>query len=87
VPRDIEAGVQQLDNVYVYDVDDLEVVVREHRRHREAELAQCQAIIAERVREIEARFAARPVARENLHDGGESDFGVFGTAWLGSRSF
>lgn len=47
VPRDIEAKVNEIDNVYVYDIDDLKGIVdlnREERR-REAELAE--HIIAE----------------------------------------
>ncbi len=45
VPRDIDADVQQLDNVYLYNIDDLEMVVRENVRIREQELAVCQALI------------------------------------------
>jgi glutamyl-tRNA reductase len=61
VPRDIAAEVQQLDNVYLYDVDDLEVIVRENVRQREQELARCQKIIAEQTRAVLARFEPRPV--------------------------
>src|ERR1043166_3452804 len=42
VPRDIAADVQSLNNVYLYDVDDLEVIVRENMKNRERELARCQ---------------------------------------------
>ena len=61
VPRDIAADVQQLNNVYLYDVDDLEVIVRENVKHREQELARCQSIIVEQARSVLARFAPRPV--------------------------
>ena len=45
VPRDIDADVQQLDNVYLYDIDDLETVVCENVRLREQELAVCRGHI------------------------------------------
>jgi glutamyl-tRNA reductase len=61
VPRDIAAEVQQLNDVYLYDVDDLEVIVRENVRLRERELAHCGGIIAEHVGEVMKRFADRPV--------------------------
>jgi glutamyl-tRNA reductase len=60
VPRDIDADVEQLDNVYLYNVDHLEAIVRERVRQREHELARCQAILAERTAAIMARFAPAP---------------------------
>ncbi|MGH7967955.1 MAG: NAD(P)-binding domain-containing protein, partial [Limisphaerales bacterium] len=48
VPRDIEADVQELANVYLYNVDHLEAIVRQNVEHREQELTRCQAIIKER---------------------------------------
>jgi glutamyl-tRNA reductase len=86
VPRDIEADVQELDNVYLYDVDDLEVIVRENVRQREAELARCHGIIAERVREIVARLVERPVEKEERERGAPPDFALLGAALSGSRS-
>jgi glutamyl-tRNA reductase len=61
VPRDIAADVQQLNNVYLYDVDDLEVIVRENLRLREQELSHCHEIIAGHTQDVMARFAQRPV--------------------------
>lgn len=68
VPRDIEGDVQDLPNVYLYNVDHLESIVRENLRSREKELSQCRAIIAERAGALMTRFAPAPVralAREN----------------------
>jgi glutamyl-tRNA reductase len=48
VPRDIEPEVQMLENVYLYDIDDLEELVQANVRLREQELARCCDIIAER---------------------------------------
>jgi glutamyl-tRNA reductase len=56
VPRDIDAEVEHLDNVYLYNVDHLEAIVRENVRQREQELARCQAILAERTAALMARL-------------------------------
>jgi glutamyl-tRNA reductase len=56
VPRDIDPAVAELPNVYLYDIDDLEAVVRENTKNREAELALCQQIIAEHSAELIERF-------------------------------
>ena len=58
VPRDIDADVQQLPNVYLYNVDHLEAIVRENVREREKELAGCQAIIAGRAAALLARISS-----------------------------
>ena len=45
VPRDIEAEVKGLDDVYLYTVDDLAHVVQNGKDHRQAAVAQAEAII------------------------------------------
>ena len=42
----------QLPNVFLYDIDDLEAVVRENTKNRESELSFCNAIIDGRVAEL-----------------------------------
>jgi glutamyl-tRNA reductase len=56
VPRDIDPAVAELANVFLYDIDDLEAVVRENTKNREQELVVCEGIIAEHVAELMARF-------------------------------
>jgi glutamyl-tRNA reductase len=60
VPRDIDAEVQQLDNVYLYNIDHLETIMRENTRMREQELGRCQEIVVARAKQVMARFAGRP---------------------------
>lgn len=60
VPRDIDPAVQQLPNVFLYDIDDLEAIVRENTKHRELELARCQTIIRERAADLLARITPAP---------------------------
>jgi glutamyl-tRNA reductase len=45
VPRDIEAEVGELDDVYLYTVDDLEEVIDENRRSRQQAAEQATEII------------------------------------------
>ncbi|TAK91599.1 MAG: glutamyl-tRNA reductase [Burkholderiaceae bacterium] len=49
VPRDIEAEVGQLDDVFLYTVDDLATLVQSGVEHRQAAVAQAEAIIETRV--------------------------------------
>lgn len=49
VPRDIDPQVGDLDNVYVYDVDDLEAVLEGNRHARAQEAAAAERIVAEEV--------------------------------------
>jgi glutamyl-tRNA reductase len=49
VPRDIEPEVRGLTDVYLYTVDDLAALVQTAREHRQAAVAQAEAIIDEGV--------------------------------------
>ena len=71
VPRDIAADVNQLDNVYLYNVDHLEAIVRENVSHREQELARCQTILRERTEALMARIA--PPAEKSQAPGQPSE--------------
>ena len=45
MPRDIEAEVGELEDVYLYNLDDLQNVVQENLRHRQRAAAQAEGII------------------------------------------
>ena len=49
VPRDIDPKVRDLDNVFLFDIDDLEEVVRSNRQEREHEIGKVE-ILAEQER-------------------------------------
>jgi glutamyl-tRNA reductase len=66
VPRDIDADVDQLENVYLYNVDHLEAIVRENVRQREQELVRCQAILRERTEALMARLTPTPVRNDEF---------------------
>jgi glutamyl-tRNA reductase len=60
VPRDIAAEVNELSNVYLYNIDHLEAIVRENSKLREQELSKCHEIIAGHVASLMARIAPAP---------------------------
>ena len=47
VPRDIDPDVNGLDNIYLYDIDDLKEVVEENLAGRREEAARARVIVAE----------------------------------------
>jgi glutamyl-tRNA reductase len=49
VPRDIDPAVNALENVYLYNVDDLQGIADDYLKLRQVEVARCEKIIAEKV--------------------------------------
>ena len=54
VPRDVEASVGEIEQVFLYNVDDLQGIVQENLTRRGAEVAKAEAIVSEEL----ARFTA-----------------------------
>jgi len=57
VPRDIDPEVNLLDNIYLYNVDDLQAIAENYLRQRQEEIVRCETIIREKTR---ALLDARP---------------------------
>lgn len=74
VPRDIEAEVARLDDVFLYTVDDLGMVVQSGVESRQAAVAQAEAIIETRVQSFMHWIDSRSVVPliQDLHESGES---------------
>ncbi len=49
VPRDIEAEVNFLENVYLYNIDDLQAIADGYLKQRQEEIARCERIIRDKV--------------------------------------
>jgi glutamyl-tRNA reductase len=49
LPRDVEGAVGNLDQVFLYNIDDLRTIVQENLARRTAELAQAERIVEEEV--------------------------------------
>ena len=60
VPRDVEPAVGNLDQVFLYNIDDLQTIVKENLARRGGELERAEAIVDEEV----SRFAAWMQSRE-----------------------
>jgi glutamyl-tRNA reductase len=52
VPRDIEPEINFLENVYLYNIDDLQAIANNYLSQRKEEVARCEAIIAEKARAL-----------------------------------
>jgi glutamyl-tRNA reductase len=61
VPRNIEPSVNKLDNVFLYDIDDLQKVVDSNLEGRMHSAEEAEAIIREEVERMMARLKAREV--------------------------
>ncbi len=54
VPRDIDPEVNEIENVFLYDIDDLKLVVEENLAYRRKEAARAERIIEEEALKFEA---------------------------------
>lgn len=52
LPRDIEPGCTEVPNVYLYNLDDLAQIAESNLAQRQAEVAKCRAILAERTAQL-----------------------------------
>jgi glutamyl-tRNA reductase len=59
VPRNVEPAVNEIDNVYLYDIDDLQKVVERNVEGRMSEAEQADRIVAEEVDRLETWMRAR----------------------------
>jgi glutamyl-tRNA reductase len=61
VPRNIEPTVNDVDNVYLYDIDDLQEVVNSNLRERMKEAEHAEALVKEEVERMLARLKVAEV--------------------------
>ncbi len=57
VPRDVEPDINNIENVYLYDIDDLKSLSQAHLADRLQESERARAIVEEEVEKFEAWFA------------------------------
>jgi glutamyl-tRNA reductase len=60
VPRDIDPDCNQLENVYVYNIDDLQGIAGQYLEQRKAELELCKRLIAKKRNELLDSLQAHP---------------------------
>ena len=61
VPRDVDPAVGQVDQVFLYNIDDLRTIVQENLARRGAELARAEAIVDEEVAKYSAWMQSREI--------------------------
>jgi glutamyl-tRNA reductase len=62
VPRNVEPSVNELENVFLYDIDDLGKAVEENRKTRQKEAEDAEQIIDGEIDRLLSRWKAREVA-------------------------
>ena len=62
VPRDIDPEVNKVDNVFLYDIDDLQQVADANKRQREREAERAEAIVEAEVARMMDRLKAHDIA-------------------------
>lgn len=71
VPRDIEAGVAEIPDVFLYTVDDLERAIEDNRRGRREAADEAETIVDMQVERFAAKLATRthsePLRRVRAH--------------------
>lgn len=67
MPRDIEADVADLENVFLYNIDDLQAVVAEEAKGRAAEAVRAEAIAADEAAKFLAWYRTREAAPVITH--------------------
>ncbi len=53
VPRDVEAKINDIDNVYVYDIDDLQGIIELNREDRKREAEKAEYIVSEEINKFQ----------------------------------
>ncbi|MFW5721787.1 MAG: glutamyl-tRNA reductase [Desulfohalobiaceae bacterium] len=74
VPRDIDPDANSLDNVYLYDIDDLREVVEENLAQRQEEAARARLIVREEVQRFNVWLRSlelKPTIVDLLDRGGQ----------------
>ena len=59
VPRDIEPEVNFLEDVYLYNIDDLQAIADDYLKQRQEEVARCEQIIREKAEALLGHPGAR----------------------------
>jgi glutamyl-tRNA reductase len=68
VPRDVDPAVNEMDGVYLYDIDSLQSVAEQSLALRRQQVAAAEKIIAEHVDDFQKRFVSRGDIASCLHD-------------------
>lgn len=85
VPRDIDPAISKYENIILYDMDDLETVVRQNIEQRRGEIPHAEEIVEAQVAEYAKWFRERE-AFEKENVSGRQDYNRFPRKPAGARS-
>ena len=66
VPRDIDPEVNLLQDVFLYNIDDLQAIAADYLKQRQQEIAHCEEIIREKTRGL---LTTRPLTANEKQSG------------------
>ena len=61
VPRDIDPAVNEIDNLFLYDIDDLQQVVDDNMKERMSEAGRAEQIVDNEVEAFYSKLRSREV--------------------------
>ncbi len=76
VPRDVERQCEEIENVYLYDIDDLQQIAQQNIAAREREIAACRVLLADHLARLVGWFEHNRAALEQR-------YGAVGTPHIG----
>src|SRR5262249_27314953 len=59
IPRDVEPAAGEIEQVFLYNIDDLQATVRENLSRRESEVARAEAIVSEEIEKFSLWLRSR----------------------------
>jgi glutamyl-tRNA reductase len=59
IPRDVEPAAGEIEQVFLYNIDDLQATVRENLSRRESEVARAETIVSEEIEKFAGWFRSR----------------------------
>lgn len=65
LPRDVDPAVAEIENVFLYNLDDLAKIAEENRAARAAEIVKCRAIVVEKAEALWRHVAPQVAALAN----------------------
>ncbi|MDD4873747.1 MAG: glutamyl-tRNA reductase [Dehalococcoidales bacterium] len=69
VPRNVDPEISRIDNVFLYNIDDLSITHKNNRQQREAEISKAEAVIAMEMDKFDLwwqDYKIRPVVRSMM---------------------
>lgn len=76
LPRDVDPAVAGIENVFLYNLDDLARIAEENRVAREAEIGKCRAIVAAKAEALWRQVSAQLGRSAPAGPGGGTDAGT-----------